>query len=72
MLFWLAGRKCARAFVARAHVETIELAKVRVAHDLEAPQQCQAQGAANSTDDFQHKRKAAQRLDPNVNPRFFL
>ena len=68
----LAGRKRARAFTARTDVETIELAKIGIAHDLEAPQQRQAQRAANSAYDFQYQREAAQRFDPNVNRRFFL
>ena len=72
MFFWLARRKCARAFVARAYVETIQLTEVGIADDLEAPQQRQAQRPANSANDFQEKRKAAQRLDTNVNSRFFL
>ena len=72
MFFWLAGGKRARAFVARANVETIQLTEVGIADDLEAPQQRQAERPANSANDFQYKRKAAQRLDTNVNPRFFL
>jgi len=72
LFFWLARRKRARAFVARAHVETIQLAEVGIADDLEAPQQRQAERPADSANDFQDKRKAAQRLDANVNSRFFL
>ena len=72
MFLWLARWKRARAFVARAYVETIQLTEVGIADDLEAPQQRQAERPANSANDFQYKRKAAQRLDTNVNPRFFL
>ena len=68
----LAGRKRARAFAARTDVETIELAKVGIAHDLEAPQQRQAQRAADSAQYFHDKWQAAQRLDANVDARFFL
>ena len=69
----LAARgKRACAFVTRAHVETIQLAEVGIAHDLKAPQQRQAERPANAAHHFQYKRKAAQRLDANVNPRFFL
>ena len=72
MFLCLAGRECARAFVARTDIETIQLAEVDVADELEAPQQCQAQRAADSASDFQSKWKAAQRFDPHVNPRFLL
>ena len=72
MLLRLARRKRARAFVARADVEPIELTEVGIAHDLEAPQQRQTQRAPDSAHDFQYKRKAAQWLDANVNRRFFL
>ena len=72
MFLRLARGKCARAFVARAHIETIQLTEVGIADDLEAPQQRQAERPANSANDFQYKRKAAQRLDANVNSRFFL
>ena len=72
MFLCLAGRECARAFVARTDIETIQLAEVDVADDLEAPEECQAQRAADSTSDFHGKWKAAQRFDAHVNPRFLL
>jgi len=72
LFLWLAGGECARTFATRTNVETIELAEVGIAHDLEAPQQRQAQAAANSAHDFPNQREAAQRLNPNLNPRFFL
>ena len=72
MFLCLPGRKRTRAFVARPDVETIQLAKVGVADDLEAPQQRQAERAADTANDFHGKRKAAQRFDANVNPRFLL
>ncbi len=49
----LAGRKRARAFVARTDIETIQLAEVSVADDLEAPQQRQAQSCARFRQRFQ-------------------
>ena len=72
MFLWLARWKRAGSLVTRAYVETIQLAEVGIAHDLETPQQRQAERPANSAHDFQYKRKAAQRLDANVNSRFFL
>ena len=72
MFLGLAGRESACAFVARTDVETIQLAEVGVADDLEAPQQRQAKRAADSTDDFKRKWKAAERFDANVGPRFLL
>ena len=72
MFLWLAGRERARAFVARTDIETIKLAEVGVADDLEAPQQRQAQRAPDSSDDFHGKWKAEQRFDANVDPRFLL
>ena len=72
MFLCLSRRERTRAFVARTDVETIELAEVGVADDLEAPQQRQAQRAADSTDDFKRKWKAAERFDAHVDPRFLL
>ena len=72
MLLCLAGRECARAFVARTDIETIQLAEVSVADDLKAPQQRQAECAPDSASDFQGQWKAAQRFDAKVNPRFLL
>src|ERR1700722_3180060 len=72
LLLCLSGRERARAFVTRTDVETIKLAEVGVADDLEAPQQSQAQRAPDSSDDFHGKWKAAQRFDANVEPRFLL
>jgi hypothetical protein len=68
----LAGRESACAFVARTDVETIQLAEVGVADDLEAPEQRQAERSSDSTDYLQDKRKAAQRFDANVDARFLL
>jgi hypothetical protein len=68
----LAWRKRTRALMARTDVETIQLAEVGVADDLEAPKQRQAECAPDSANDFKRKWKAAQRFDANVNSRFFL
>ena len=72
LFLWLAGRECARAFVARTDVETIQLAEVGVADDLKAPQQSQAERTTDSASDFHGKWKAAQRFDANLDPRFLL
>ena len=72
MFLCLPRRERARAFVAWSDVETIQLAEVGVADDLEAPQQRQAECAPDSASDFKRKWKAAQRFDVNVNPRFLL
>lgn len=58
--------------MARTDIETIQPAEVRVADDLEAPQQRQAECAPNPANDFKRKWKAAQRFDANVDPRFLL
>jgi hypothetical protein len=71
-LFWLAWREGAGAFVARPDVETIEQAEVGIAHDLEAPQQRQAERAADSAGYFHHEFAAAQRLDTDFDARFFF
>jgi hypothetical protein len=70
LFLWLAGRKRARTFVARADVETIQLAEVGIADDFEAPQKRQAQRAADSAHDFHYQRQAAQRFDANLDARF--
>ena len=72
MFLCLAGRECARAFVARTDIETIQLAEVDVADDLEAPEQRLAHCAADSANNFHGKWKAAQRFDTNIDPRFLL
>ena len=72
MFLCLSGRERTCPFVAWTDVEPIELTEVGVADDLEAPQQRQAQRAADSTDDFKRKWKAAQRFNMNVDPRFLL
>jgi hypothetical protein len=58
--------------MARADVETIKQAKIGIAHDFEATEQRQAQCAADPADNFQRKRKAAQRLDANLDARFLF
>jgi len=68
----LARRKRARALVARADVETIQLSEVGIADDFEAPQKRQAQRAADSANDFQDQPRAAQRFDAKLDRRFFL
>ena len=68
-----AGRgKRARAFAARANVETIENAEVRIADDFESPQQRQTQRPANCASDFLDQRKTAQRLDANLDAGFIF
>jgi hypothetical protein len=71
-LFGLAGRKRARALVARADVETIEHAEVGIAYDLQAPQQGQSQRTADAAHNFQRELTPVQRLDTNFNAGFFF
>ncbi len=71
-LFRLAGRKGARAFAARANVETIEQAKVGIAHDFQSPEQGQTQRAANSASDFPDQAGTAQRLDLKLDALFIF
>ncbi len=70
--FRLAGRKRARAFAARANVETIEQAEVRIADDFESPQQGQTQRPANCASDFLDQRKTAQRLEAKLDAGFIF
>ena len=70
--FRLAGRKRARAFAARANVETIEKAEVPIADDFESPKQGQTQRPANCSSDFLEQRKTAQRLDESLDAGFIF
>ena len=72
MLLCLAGRECARAFVARTDVETIQLAEVGVADDLQAPEQSQTQRAPDTAGDFQNECATAQRRHVNIDLDFFF
>jgi len=58
--------------VARANVETIEKAEVRIPDDFKSPQQSQTQRPANCGSDFLDKRKTAQRLDANLHAGFLF
>ena len=60
------GREGACAFVAWSDVEAIEEAEIGIAHYFEAPEQREAQCAADSAGDFQREREAAQWLDANL------
>ncbi len=71
-LFRLAGRKRARAFAARANVETIEQAEVPIADDFESPKQGQTQRPSNCASDFLDQRKTTQRLDAGLDAGFLV
>ena len=71
-LFGLAGGKRTRAFAARAYVQTIEHAEVRIADDLQTPEQSQTQRAADTADDFQNECATAQRSHVNIDLDFFF
>ncbi len=62
----LAGRKRARAFAARADVQTIEHAEVRIADDFEAPKQGQTQRAADTAGGFHDELATSERLHLNL------
>ena len=70
--FRLAGRKRARAFAARANVETIEQAEVRIADDFESPKEGQTQRPSNCASDFLDQSKTTQRLDVDLDAGFLF
>ena len=71
-LLRLAGRKSTRAFAARPYVQTIEHAEVRIADDLQTPEQSQTECAADTAGDFQNERATAQRRHLNIDLDFFF
>jgi len=71
-LLGLAGGKRTRAFVARPYVQTIEHAEVRVADDLQAPEQSQTECAAGTASHLQDERAPAQRRHLNIDLDFFF
>ena len=68
----LAGRERARAFVARPDVHAIEDAEVRVADNLETPEQSQTQRTADSAGNFGDQLATAERCDTNLDRGFFV
>ena len=71
-LFGLAGRERTRAFAARPDVQAIEHAEVRIADDLQTPEQSQTQRAPDTAGDFQNECATAQRRDVNIDLDFFF
>ena len=67
----LAGRKRTRTFVARPDFHAIEDSEVRVADNLETPEQRQTQCTADSAGNFGDELAAAERCDTNLD-RCFL
>jgi len=71
-LLGLAGRKRTRAFAARPYIQTIEHAEVRIADNLQTPEQSQTQRAPDTAGDFQNECATAQRSHVNIDLDFFF